>query len=174
MAPEPNQPEGPPGSFGTLPASGPLPPHLVVKVEKGLSRTHLTCCSLTSVLFILWFLFSEADAFINAPPGQTEQGFPPRGGNGGGGGGAEWDRGANLKEYYARRDEQEAQAVLEPAMCHEAAFQEDPGPFELCCHMLQSHDCDNIRRLHNRWDCSALVPVPLMRLSCCRRWNPRR
>ena len=29
----------------------------------------------------------------------------------GGGGGAEWDRGANLKEYYARRDEQEAQAV---------------------------------------------------------------
>ncbi|KAF6720347.1 ATP-dependent RNA helicase A-like protein [Oryzias melastigma] len=44
--------------------------------------------------------------------GQTEQGYPPRGGYGDGGG-AEWDRGANLKEYYARRDEQEAQATLE-------------------------------------------------------------
>lgn len=53
--------------------------------------------------------------------GQTEQGYPPRGGYGDGGG-AEWDRGANLKEYYARRDEQEAQAVLEPAMCYKAAF----------------------------------------------------
>ncbi|XP_061694799.1 ATP-dependent RNA helicase A isoform X2 [Syngnathoides biaculeatus] len=30
-----------------------------------------------------------------------------------GGGGAEWERGANLKEYYARRDEQDAQATLE-------------------------------------------------------------
>lgn len=29
----------------------------------------------------------------------------------GGGGGAEWDRGAALKEYYTRREEQEAQAV---------------------------------------------------------------
>uniref|UniRef100_A0A3P8WSM2 RNA helicase n=1 Tax=Cynoglossus semilaevis TaxID=244447 RepID=A0A3P8WSM2_CYNSE len=29
------------------------------------------------------------------------------------GGGAEWSRGANLKEYYSRRDEQEAQATLE-------------------------------------------------------------
>lgn len=28
-----------------------------------------------------------------------------------GGGGAEWERGANLKEYYTKREEQEAQAV---------------------------------------------------------------
>lgn len=27
------------------------------------------------------------------------------------GGGAEWERGANLKEYYTKREEQEAQAV---------------------------------------------------------------
>lgn len=32
-------------------------------------------------------------------------------GRGGSDGGAQWDRGANLKEYYAKRDEQEAQAV---------------------------------------------------------------
>uniref|UniRef100_A0A3B4WM90 RNA helicase n=1 Tax=Seriola lalandi dorsalis TaxID=1841481 RepID=A0A3B4WM90_SERLL len=57
------------GGFGNLPPSGPLPPHLVVKAEKG--------------------------------------------GRGGAGGGAQWDRGANLKEYYAKRDEQEAQATLE-------------------------------------------------------------
>uniref|UniRef100_A0A3B3B7P7 RNA helicase n=1 Tax=Oryzias melastigma TaxID=30732 RepID=A0A3B3B7P7_ORYME len=88
MAPEPTQPDGPPGSFGTLPASGPLPPHLVVKGEK------------------------EAEVPMEEHAGQTEQGYPPRGGYGDGGG-AEWDRGANLKEYYARRDEQEAQATLE-------------------------------------------------------------
>uniref|UniRef100_A0A6I8Q2R4 RNA helicase n=1 Tax=Xenopus tropicalis TaxID=8364 RepID=A0A6I8Q2R4_XENTR len=29
------------------------------------------------------------------------------------GGGAQWERGANLKDYYAKRDEQEAQATLE-------------------------------------------------------------
>lgn len=29
----------------------------------------------------------------------------------GGAAGAEWERGANLKEYYAKRAEQEAQAV---------------------------------------------------------------
>uniref|UniRef100_A0A3Q1HMM1 RNA helicase n=1 Tax=Anabas testudineus TaxID=64144 RepID=A0A3Q1HMM1_ANATE len=61
--------------FGNLPSSGPLPPHLVVKTEKGTGRGYS--------------------------------------GGGGGEGGAQWDRGANLKEYYARRDEQEAQATLE-------------------------------------------------------------
>lgn len=30
---------------------------------------------------------------------------------GGGAAGAEWERGANLKEYYTKREEQEAQAV---------------------------------------------------------------
>lgn len=32
-------------------------------------------------------------------------------GKGGGAAGAEWERGANLKEYYTKREEQEAQAV---------------------------------------------------------------
>lgn len=46
-------------------------------------------------------------------PGVTGLGYAGRGGAawGGGGGASEWERGANLKEYYARRDEQEAQAV---------------------------------------------------------------
>lgn len=45
-------------------------------------------------------------------PGVTGLGYAGRGGAAWGGGGAsEWERGANLKEYYARRDEQEAQAV---------------------------------------------------------------
>uniref|UniRef100_A0A665V471 RNA helicase n=1 Tax=Echeneis naucrates TaxID=173247 RepID=A0A665V471_ECHNA len=60
------------GGFGNLPSTGPLPPHLVVKAEKG-----------------------------------------NKGSSAWGGGGAQWDRGANLKEYYAKRDEQEAQATLE-------------------------------------------------------------
>lgn len=33
------------------------------------------------------------------------------GNSGYGGGGAQWDRGANLKDYYSRKEEQEAQAV---------------------------------------------------------------
>ncbi|XP_037833506.1 ATP-dependent RNA helicase A isoform X2 [Kryptolebias marmoratus] len=86
------------GSVGNLPPSGPLPPHLVVKEEKD-------------------------EAGTSGPiPGVTGQGysglghFGQGGGGGGGGGGAEgaqWDRGANLKEYYARKEEQEAQATLE-------------------------------------------------------------
>lgn len=46
-------------------------------------------------------------------PGVTGLGYAGRGGAalGRGGGASEWERGANLKEYYARRDEQEAQAV---------------------------------------------------------------
>ena len=34
--------------------------------------------------------------------------------SGGGGGGAPWERGANLKEYYSKRDEMEAKAVRPP------------------------------------------------------------
>uniref|UniRef100_A0A3Q2E140 RNA helicase n=1 Tax=Cyprinodon variegatus TaxID=28743 RepID=A0A3Q2E140_CYPVA len=81
--PEADQPDrAADGSFGTLPSSGPLPPHLVVKEE-------------------------QVEGGVAGPvPGVTGQGYS-------GGGGAQWDRGANLKEYYARRDEQEAQATLE-------------------------------------------------------------
>uniref|UniRef100_A0A8C2ZEU4 RNA helicase n=1 Tax=Cyclopterus lumpus TaxID=8103 RepID=A0A8C2ZEU4_CYCLU len=47
-------------------------------------------------------------------PGVTGLGYSGGGNSGwGGGGGAEWGEGANLKEYYAKRDEQEAQATLE-------------------------------------------------------------
>ncbi|XP_047197965.1 LOW QUALITY PROTEIN: ATP-dependent RNA helicase A [Hippoglossus stenolepis] len=80
------------GAFGALPSSGPLPPHLVVKAE------HEESCSSGPV------------------PGVTGLGYSGGGSSGWGGGrgaGAQWDRGANLKEYYAKRDEQEAQATLE-------------------------------------------------------------
>ncbi|XP_062337207.1 ATP-dependent RNA helicase A [Osmerus eperlanus] len=77
-------------SFGSLPPSGPLPPHLVVKTEQ---------------------------ANHSGPvPGVTGLGYSGGGEHtqcGGGGGGAPWDRGANLKEYYSKRDEMEAQATLE-------------------------------------------------------------
>ncbi|MEQ2215700.1 hypothetical protein XENOCAPTIV_004559, partial [Xenoophorus captivus] len=46
---------------------------------------------------------SEETGASGPVPGVTGQGYS--------GGGAQWDRGANLKEYYTRRDEQEAQAV---------------------------------------------------------------
>ncbi|KAK9538315.1 hypothetical protein VZT92_003498 [Zoarces viviparus] len=81
--------------FGSLPSSGPLPPHLVLKTEK------------------------EEEGGCSRPvPGVTGLGYSGGGnsgwgGGGAGGGGAQWDRGANLKEYYAKRDEQEAQATLE-------------------------------------------------------------
>ncbi|GLD68596.1 ATP-dependent RNA helicase A isoform X1, partial [Lates japonicus] len=98
-APDGDQPDGGGGggggggSFGNLPFSGPLPPHLVVKTEQ------------------------EGGSSCGPVPGVTGLGYS-RGGNcgwggGGGGGGAQWDRGANLKEYYAKREEQEAQATLE-------------------------------------------------------------
>uniref|UniRef100_A0A8C2ZEX1 RNA helicase n=1 Tax=Cyclopterus lumpus TaxID=8103 RepID=A0A8C2ZEX1_CYCLU len=46
-------------------------------------------------------------------PGVTGLGYSGGGNSGwGGGGGAEWGEGANLKEYYAKRDEQEAQAKV--------------------------------------------------------------
>uniref|UniRef100_A0A3Q3MY32 RNA helicase n=1 Tax=Mastacembelus armatus TaxID=205130 RepID=A0A3Q3MY32_9TELE len=73
-APADDQPDGGEGGgFGNLPSSGPLPPHLVVKIDSS-----------------------------GPVPGVTGVGYS---------GGAQWDRGANLKEYYAKRDEQEAQAV---------------------------------------------------------------
>ncbi|XP_057712948.1 ATP-dependent RNA helicase A isoform X1 [Corythoichthys intestinalis] len=86
-----DQPDGPAQpAFGNLPSSGPLPPHLVVKAEN-----------------------EEASCDV---PGITRLGYSGGGGGVGGGaveGGANWERGANLKEYYARRDEQEAEATLE-------------------------------------------------------------
>ena len=57
-------------------------------------------------------------ASVNAPsapvPGVTGLGYSGGSGNFSGGGSnsnAPWDRGANLKDYYSKRDEQEAQAV---------------------------------------------------------------
>ena len=50
-------------------------------------------------------------------PGVTGLGYSGGGEHtqcGGGAGGAPWDRGANLKEYYSKRDEMEAQAVRPP------------------------------------------------------------
>nr|XP_056701418.1 ATP-dependent RNA helicase A [Euleptes europaea] len=44
---------------------------------------------------------------------QTVTGVPPLGTGNSGYGGAQWDRGANLKDYYSRKEEQEAQATLE-------------------------------------------------------------
>ncbi|XP_055008061.1 ATP-dependent RNA helicase A isoform X1 [Boleophthalmus pectinirostris] len=96
-APEMDQPAGgDPAGFGNLPSSGPLPPHLAVKAE-------------------------QEDSSGNVPvPGVTGLGYSGGRGNPGFGpgyrsapGGAQWEAGANLKEYYNRRDEQEAQATLE-------------------------------------------------------------
>lgn len=57
-------------------------------------------------------------ASVNAPsapvPGVTGLGYSGGSGDYSGGGAnsnAPWDRGANLKDYYSKRDEQEAQAV---------------------------------------------------------------
>ncbi|XP_078417512.1 ATP-dependent RNA helicase A isoform X1 [Cetorhinus maximus] len=60
-------------------------------------------------------VLGELPSDVPCPPHlaiKTETGT----GNGGGGGGGfdgYWERGANLKEYYEKRDEQEAQATLE-------------------------------------------------------------
>ncbi|KAM3603825.1 uncharacterized protein V6R79_002682 [Siganus canaliculatus] len=89
VVPGPDQPDGAGGAEpGSLPSSGPLPPHLVVKQEQDL-----------------------ATGSSGPVPGVTGLGYA--GSRAGAGAGAEWDRGANLKEYYAKRDEQEAQATLE-------------------------------------------------------------
>ncbi|XP_056266450.1 LOW QUALITY PROTEIN: ATP-dependent RNA helicase A [Pseudoliparis swirei] len=89
------------GGFGSLPSSSPLPPHLVLKSE------------------------NEEGESCRPVPGVTGLGYSGggnsgwRGGGGGAGGagaggaGGEWSGGANLKEYYAKRDEQEAQAESE-------------------------------------------------------------
>lgn len=86
------------GSFGNLPSSGPLPPHLMVKVE------------------------IDEPGKSGPIPGVTGLGYSGAGGGSSFGQGsgygpgpeeAHWERGANLKEYYARKDEQEAQATLE-------------------------------------------------------------
>ncbi|XP_051944801.1 ATP-dependent RNA helicase A isoform X1 [Hippocampus zosterae] len=74
--------------FGNLPTGGPLPPHLVVKAE-------------------------HDEIAASSAPGIPEGGFSGGGGGPGPAPEAVWERGANLKEYYARRDEQEAHATLE-------------------------------------------------------------
>ncbi|MEQ2188616.1 ATP-dependent RNA helicase A, partial [Goodea atripinnis] len=56
-------------------------------------------------LTLMMVCVSEETGASGPVPGVTGQGYS--------GGGAQWDRGANLKEYYTRRDEQEAQATLE-------------------------------------------------------------
>ncbi|XP_073427436.1 ATP-dependent RNA helicase A [Dendrobates tinctorius] len=65
------------------PTGGPLPPHLAIKAEKGESPV------------------SGGSQFSG------NSGYGPQTG------GASWGRGANLKDYYAKRDEQDAQATLE-------------------------------------------------------------
>uniref|UniRef100_A0A1A8VBK1 RNA helicase n=1 Tax=Nothobranchius furzeri TaxID=105023 RepID=A0A1A8VBK1_NOTFU len=86
---EGDQPDGNGGGgVGNLPPSGPLPPHLVVKQEQG-------------------------EGGASGPvPNVMGQGYSG-GGNFGREGGAQWERGANLMEYYAKKEEQEAQATLE-------------------------------------------------------------
>ncbi|KAG9343499.1 hypothetical protein JZ751_013665, partial [Albula glossodonta] len=84
-APVPDSTDG--GGFGNLPPNGPVPPHLLIKTEQ------------------------EKGDFSSFPssgpvPGVTGLGYS-------GANSAQWDRGANLKDYYSRKDEQEAQATLE-------------------------------------------------------------
>ncbi|XP_035279928.1 ATP-dependent RNA helicase A isoform X2 [Anguilla anguilla] len=73
------------GGFGSLPENGPVPPHLMVKAEQE---------------------SADSESSSGPVPGVTGlgySGFP----------GAQWDRGANLKDYYSKKEEQEAQATLE-------------------------------------------------------------
>uniref|UniRef100_A0A8C6T2E8 RNA helicase n=1 Tax=Neogobius melanostomus TaxID=47308 RepID=A0A8C6T2E8_9GOBI len=102
-APEMGPPDGggPAGDgFGELPSSGPLPPHLVVKAEQGESGESLPVPGVTGLGY-------------SAVRGGAGFGSVPGSGYGLGPEGAQWEPGANLKEYYARRDEQEAKATLE-------------------------------------------------------------
>lgn len=62
-------------------------------------------------LLLLLLLLLEEGSSGGPVPGMTGLGYSGGGNSGWGAGGAQWDRGANLKEYYAKRDEQEAQAV---------------------------------------------------------------
>ncbi|KTG45877.1 hypothetical protein cypCar_00039407 [Cyprinus carpio] len=72
------------GGFGNLPSNCPLPPHLTVKKESD----------------------SEASESSAPVPGVTGLGYS-------GFGNAQWERGANIQEYYSKRDEQDAKATLE-------------------------------------------------------------
>ncbi|MEE6495870.1 hypothetical protein FKM82_002172 [Ascaphus truei] len=76
------------------PTGGPLPPHLALKNEL------------------------EAGSSGSAEPGAGSTGRAASGAGSTGygptfGGGAQWERGANLKDYYAKKEEQEAQATVE-------------------------------------------------------------
>ncbi|XP_040262794.1 ATP-dependent RNA helicase A isoform X2 [Bufo bufo] len=73
--------------FG-VPSGGPLPPHLAIKAEGGGGG-------------------GGGDAPSSGSQFSGSSGYGPQTG------GANWDRGANLKDYYAKRDEQDAQATLE-------------------------------------------------------------
>ncbi|KAK1787167.1 hypothetical protein P4O66_017023, partial [Electrophorus voltai] len=70
------------GGFGSLPPSGPLPPHLVVKNE------------------------SDSEQGSGPVAGVTGLGYS-------GFSTSQWERGANLQDYYSRKEEQEAKATLE-------------------------------------------------------------
>ncbi|KAA0719378.1 ATP-dependent RNA helicase A [Triplophysa tibetana] len=73
------------GGFGNLPSSCPLPPHLAVKVEAGQSN----------------------DPQGSAPvPGVTGLGYS-------GFNNAQWERGANLQQYYSKKEEQDDKATFE-------------------------------------------------------------
>ncbi|MCI4377947.1 hypothetical protein PGIGA_G00209290 [Pangasianodon gigas] len=72
--------DGAGSGFGTLPASGPLPPHLLVKQE------------------------IETEPSSVPVPGVTGLGYS-------GLNNPQWDRGANLQDYYSRKEEQDAKAV---------------------------------------------------------------
>lgn len=92
--------------FGTLPASGPLPPHLLVKQGKGIMNMFasylLQLFNVTvRVTLTLGFFFSEAESGSVPVPGVTGLGYS----------GLNQDRGANLQDYYSRREEQDAKAV---------------------------------------------------------------
>ncbi|XP_056600309.1 ATP-dependent RNA helicase A [Triplophysa dalaica] len=73
------------GGFGNLPSSCPLPPHLAVKVEAGQTN----------------------DPQGSAPvPGVTGLGYS-------GFNNAQWERGANLQQYYSKKEEQDDKATFE-------------------------------------------------------------
>lgn len=151
-APDPSEIDGHSGGdggFGTLPASGPLPPHLAIKQEQGrvvnapillklrqvellprnprphrlepcllsLSVTHSHCS------YLLWILRACAclsHLTVLSPLTGQNDGPAPGTGHGYSGynsGNAEWDRGANLKEYYQKKEQQDAEAVG-TLLCH--------------------------------------------------------
>ncbi|XP_062458308.1 ATP-dependent RNA helicase A isoform X6 [Pezoporus occidentalis] len=72
------------GSSSSL--GGPLPPHLIIEAEIG--------------KFILFFSHVVGNGPAGAPGNCDSRG-------------AQWDRGANLQDYYSKKDEQEAQVTSE-------------------------------------------------------------